>query len=84
MSIYENFEPINFNEINTYELASRPSKVTVKDFAKPLDETDSLKDFLKKTARYSCRSIAQRNCPSNSPRPRIRKANRLGNRRTRH
>jgi hypothetical protein len=63
MSIYENFEPINFNEINTYELASRPSKVTVKDFAKPPDEDDSLKDFLKKLpdilAVQSLREIAR-------------------------
>ncbi|MEJ7699509.1 MAG: hypothetical protein WKF71_07680 [Pyrinomonadaceae bacterium] len=48
MSIYENFEPINFDAIKTYDLASRPSKVTVKDFAEPVTEIDSLKDFLKK------------------------------------
>jgi len=48
MSIYENFEPIKFDAIKTYELASRPSKVTVQDFAQPVKETDSLADFLKK------------------------------------
>lgn len=48
MSIYENFEPINFDAIKTYDLASRPSKVTVKDFAEPVTDTDSLKNFLKK------------------------------------
>ncbi len=48
MSIYENFEPINFDAIKTYDLASRPSKVTVKDFAEPVTEIDSLKDFFKK------------------------------------
>jgi hypothetical protein len=48
MSIYENFEPINFDAVKTYELASRPSKVTVKDFAEPVTEIDSLKDFFKK------------------------------------
>nr|MDQ3374988.1 hypothetical protein [Acidobacteriota bacterium] len=48
MSIYENFEPINFDAIKTYDLASRPSKVTVKDFAEPVSDTDSLKNFLKK------------------------------------
>ncbi len=46
MSIYENFQPIDFEQIKTYELASRPSKVTIEDFAKPIDENDSLKDFL--------------------------------------
>jgi hypothetical protein len=33
-------------KINTYELASRPSKVTVKDFSKPVGADDSLKTFL--------------------------------------
>ncbi len=46
MSIYENYQPLDFNSINTYELASRPSKVTIKDFAKPVNEKDSLKNFL--------------------------------------
>ncbi|MCA1623384.1 MAG: hypothetical protein LC768_12835 [Acidobacteria bacterium] len=63
MSIYEKFHPINFDEINTYELASRPSKVTVKDFAKPVSEADSLKDFLEKLpdilAVQSLREIAR-------------------------
>lgn len=48
MSIYENYQPLNFDAINTYELASRPSKVTVKNFAAPVDEGDSLKNFLDK------------------------------------
>ncbi|HEY0658542.1 MAG TPA: hypothetical protein VGD05_08710 [Pyrinomonadaceae bacterium] len=48
MSIYENYQPINLEKISTYELASRPSKVTVQDFAKPIEETDSLKGFLEK------------------------------------
>ncbi|CAN5712278.1 hypothetical protein BH24ACI2_BH24ACI2_00460 [soil metagenome] len=48
MSIYENFQPISFDEINTYELASRPSKVTVRHFAEPIEINDSLKDFLDK------------------------------------
>ncbi len=46
MSIYEKFKPIDLEKINTYELASRPSKVTVNDFAVPLGENDSLKTFL--------------------------------------
>ncbi|HXG84928.1 MAG TPA: hypothetical protein VNI84_12980 [Pyrinomonadaceae bacterium] len=48
MSIYENFQPINFDEIKTYELAARPSKVTIKNFAEPPDAEDSLKEFLGK------------------------------------
>lgn len=48
MSIYENFQPIDLENINTYELASRPSKVTTDDFALPVGTDDSLKDFLGK------------------------------------
>lgn len=48
MSIYENFAPLSFDAINTYELSSRPSKVTTADFAKPVAENDSLKSFLDK------------------------------------
>lgn len=47
-SIYENFQPLDFARIKTYELASRPSKVTVNDFAEPVAEDDSLKMFLDK------------------------------------
>lgn len=63
MSIYENFQPIDLEKISTYELASRPSKVTVKDFALPVGENDSLKDFLAKLpeilAVQSLREIAR-------------------------
>jgi len=48
MSEYENLQPIDLNEIETYELASRPSKVTTDDFARPVGEEDSLRDFLGK------------------------------------
>ncbi|HEY0426423.1 MAG TPA: hypothetical protein VGC76_01330 [Pyrinomonadaceae bacterium] len=48
MSIYENLRPIDLEKIKTYELASRPSKVTVEDFAAPVSQDDSLKDFLDK------------------------------------
>jgi hypothetical protein len=48
MSTYEKFRPIDLEKINTYELASRPSKVTVKDVAQPPSEEDSLKSFLGK------------------------------------
>ncbi len=63
MSIYENFQPIDFDAIKTYELASRPSKVTIKDFAEPISEADSLKNFLGKLpdilAVKSLREIAK-------------------------
>jgi hypothetical protein len=63
MSIYENFQPIDLEKINTYELASRPSKVTVKDFAAPVSADDSLKTFLEKLpdilAVKSLREIAR-------------------------
>ena len=46
MSVYKDFKPIDLESINTYELASRPSKVTVADFAEPVDGDASLTDFL--------------------------------------
>ena len=62
MSIYENFEPINLEDIKTYELSSRPSKVTLKNFAEPVLQSDSLKEFLEKLpnilAVQSLREIA--------------------------
>jgi len=48
MSVYENLEPIDLAEIRTYELASRPSKVTVEDFARPVGENETLAGFLDK------------------------------------
>lgn len=64
MSIYEKFQPINLEKINTYPLASRPSKVTIADFAEPIEENDSLKNFLDKLpdilAVQSLREIASR------------------------
>ena len=48
MSIYKHIQPIKLDEIKTSELASRPSKVTVRDFAKPIEADDSLKNFLDK------------------------------------
>jgi deoxyhypusine synthase len=47
VSIYEDdIRPLNLDEVETYPLASRPSKVTVKDFARPVGEDSSLRDFL--------------------------------------
>lgn len=47
MSIYEDdVRPLDLDRVNTYPLASRPSKVTVEDFARPISEQSSLADFL--------------------------------------
>ena len=63
MSIYKNIQPIKLAEIKTYELASRPSKVKIKDFAKPIEADDSLKNFLDKLpnilAVQSLRELAE-------------------------
>jgi hypothetical protein len=40
MSIYDR-KPIDLSRIETYPLASRPSKVTVRDFAKPLTDDEA-------------------------------------------
>jgi hypothetical protein len=49
MSIYEDdLKPLSLEEVSTYPLASRPSKVTVTDFARAVSENSSLKDFFKK------------------------------------
>lgn len=39
-------EPIDLSRISTYPLASRPSKVTADDFAKPLASNSSTNEFL--------------------------------------
>ena len=48
ISVYDNFDPLDFDQIKTYKLASRPSKVTIESFAKPVEESDSLENFLDK------------------------------------
>lgn len=45
MSIYD-LQPINLLKVRTYPLASRASKVTVDDFAKPVTEQSSLREYL--------------------------------------
>src|SRR5437763_1125466 len=64
MSIYEDLQPISLQEVRTYPLASRPSKVTVDDFAKPISEGSSLRDYLQSLpnilAVQSLREIASR------------------------
>ena len=48
MSIYKNYAPIDLTKINTYDLASRPSKVNISYFSQPVNQDDSLKNFLDK------------------------------------
>ena len=48
LSIYEDdVRPLGLEGVQTYPLASRPSKVSVEDFARPVEEESSLADFLK-------------------------------------
>ncbi|HEX8176152.1 MAG TPA: hypothetical protein VF543_13615 [Pyrinomonadaceae bacterium] len=47
MSIYEDdLRPLSLDDVNTYSLKERPSKVSVKDFARPLKADSSVRDFL--------------------------------------
>jgi hypothetical protein len=47
MSIYDDdVRPLALNEVNTYPLASRPSKVAAADFAQPVKADATLKEFL--------------------------------------
>lgn len=47
MSIYEDdLRPLDLEKVTTYPLASRPSKVSLEDFARPFGEDSSLADFL--------------------------------------
>jgi deoxyhypusine synthase len=46
-SVYgDDVKPLELDKVKTYPLASRPSKVSVDDFAKALTENSSLQDFL--------------------------------------
>lgn len=44
--VYGDVKPLELDKVNTYPLASRPSKVSLDDFAKSITEDSSLKDFL--------------------------------------
>lgn len=47
MSIYgDDLLPLGLESVKTYPLASRPSKVSLDDFARPIDENSSMQDFL--------------------------------------
>jgi hypothetical protein len=48
MSIYEDdLRPLGLEDVKTYPLASRPSKVALEDFARPLAESASVREFLR-------------------------------------
>jgi hypothetical protein len=48
VSIYEDdVRPLGLEDVSTYALADRPSKVTIKDFARPVKEDASLRDYLR-------------------------------------
>ncbi|HLL71734.1 MAG TPA: hypothetical protein VK363_09895 [Pyrinomonadaceae bacterium] len=48
MSIYdEDLRPLALDKVNTYPLASRPSKVTTEDFAQTFAADSTLRDFLR-------------------------------------
>jgi hypothetical protein len=46
VSTYDDLQPLSLDDVITYPLASRTSKVALDDFAKPVDENASLNDFL--------------------------------------
>src|SRR3712207_805763 len=47
-SVYgDDLRPLGLEGVSTYPLASRPSKVSVGDFARPLAEDSSLANFLR-------------------------------------
>jgi hypothetical protein len=72
MSIYKDLHPLSLDEVRTYPLASRSSKVTVDDFARPLNSDASLREYLSSLpnilAVQSLRQLASR----------IRRARELG------
>lgn len=65
MSIYdEHLQPLSLDDVKTYPLSSRPSKVSLDDFAQPIHQNSSLNDFLgslpKILAVQSLRELATR------------------------
>jgi hypothetical protein len=52
VSIYEDdVRPLGLEDVSTYALATRPSKVTVRDFARPVKDDASLRDYLSSLPR---------------------------------
>jgi hypothetical protein len=73
MSQYDDsLRPLDLNDVKTYPLASRPSKITLDAFARPISEGQSIREFLSGLpnvlAVQSLRQLAER----------IRKARDLG------
>jgi hypothetical protein len=64
VSIYDDLKPLDLNAVRTYPLSSRPSKVSLQDFAQPINSDASLRDFLASLpnilAVQSLRQIATR------------------------
>ena len=46
MSIYKDLGPLSLDEVSTYPLSSRSSKVSTNDFSHPVENNSSLSDFL--------------------------------------
>jgi hypothetical protein len=75
VSIYEDdLTPLSLDQVSTYPLRERPSKVSVKDFARPVHSDSSLSDFLDSLpnilAVESLRELAariHRACDSHKP-----------------
>ena len=63
-SVYDDLPPLGLDKVSTYPLASRPSKVSLADFASTVQEDSSLKDFLRSLpnilAVQSLRELAAR------------------------
>ena len=72
MSIYDDLRPLKLDDVKTYPLSSRPSKVSLDDFARPIEDDASIHDFLASLpnilAVQSLRSLATQ----------IRRARQLG------
>jgi hypothetical protein len=45
-SSYDKLEPLCLDKVSTYPLASRPSKVSLDDFSRPIEDNSSLRAFL--------------------------------------
>ena len=46
MSIYNDLGPLNLDEVSTYPLSSRSSKVSLNDFGRPIERNATLSEFL--------------------------------------
>ena len=53
MSIYDDIRPLSLDDVHTYPLDERASKVSVADFAHPIEEDATLRSFLERARRWS-------------------------------